>query len=260
VKDIQVCIVSRQTLLPPEQFKPFAHKPPVTASGKLVFGIKLLLDFQFRTIYRDLKKTLPLFSGKVLDLGAGNAPFRFLLDPKVTVYTGVDLDTGSFFEPREDIIGYDGVTIPFTDAYFDCLLCTEVLEHVPDSKAFVEEMHRVLKNGGQVIVTVPWSARFHFIPHDFSRFTPTALQQLFASFNSVDIRERGTDITVIAAKIVVVFARHLRPASLSQWLLFPLWLLASPLLFLALVTGHISLLFRLGAAEDPLGYTIRLVK
>jgi 2-polyprenyl-3-methyl-5-hydroxy-6-metoxy-1,4-benzoquinol methylase len=45
--------------------------------------------------------------------------------------------------------------LPFADHSFDVVLCTEVLEHVPDPAVVVAELARVTKPGGRVIVSIP---------------------------------------------------------------------------------------------------------
>ena len=53
----------------------------------------------------------------------------------------------------------DGTRLPFTDATFDKVIASEVLEHVPDDVAAYDELMRVLKPGGTLAVTVPaWLA------------------------------------------------------------------------------------------------------
>lgn len=49
----------------------------------------------------------------------------------------------------------DVTNLPFTDGYFDAVLCSEVLEHVPDNRRAIAELVRVLKPGGDMAVTVP---------------------------------------------------------------------------------------------------------
>ncbi len=49
----------------------------------------------------------------------------------------------------------DVVALPFPDETFDRIVCTEVLEHIPDDAKAVSELHRVLKRGGTLAVTVP---------------------------------------------------------------------------------------------------------
>lgn len=45
--------------------------------------------------------------------------------------------------------------LPFADASFDCIICSEVLEHIPDHKNAIKEMDRILKPQGTLVVSVP---------------------------------------------------------------------------------------------------------
>lgn len=48
-----------------------------------------------------------------------------------------------------------GEQLPFADELFDCVLCTETLEHVPDDRAMLRELVRVLRRGGVLAISVP---------------------------------------------------------------------------------------------------------
>lgn len=256
--------------IPPtaEGFQPRAHWAPTTPLRRLFFAARQIADLQTKTIYRDLRVELGKFSGRLLDIGCGNSPFRHLLDPANTQYQGIDVEQASSFGYRNpDTVYYDGKVIPFADGSFDAVLCTEVMEHVPEAGPFVSEMHRVLKSGGMAIVTIPWSARFHYQPYDYHRYTPSMLAQLFASFSACAIQPRGTDLSSIASKVVVAYVRNLlrlRLASPVDLLLVPFRLVATllglPFLLVALALGHGGIWFGLGSTDDPLGYTVVLKK
>lgn len=49
----------------------------------------------------------------------------------------------------------DGLRLPFADGAFDCVIASEVLEHVPDDLAVMAELRRVLRPGGRLAATVP---------------------------------------------------------------------------------------------------------
>lgn len=49
----------------------------------------------------------------------------------------------------------DGTRLPFADDTFDVIICSEVMEHIPDDAAAAAELARVLKPGGTLAVTVP---------------------------------------------------------------------------------------------------------
>ena len=54
-----------------------------------------------------------------------------------------------------DFLAVDATRLPFRDATFDRIVCTEVLEHIPNDKAALRELVRVLKPGGLMAVSVP---------------------------------------------------------------------------------------------------------
>ena len=231
--------------------------------NRVLFFCRCLLDLQLLTIYRFLRNHLTVCKGRVLDVGAGEAPWRELLTE--AEYMGVDVKAADEFGMRRkaDITYYDGNTLPFADASFDHVLCTEVLEHVPEPGRFLVELNRVLRSGGSLVLTVPWSARLHHAPHDYTRFTRFGLNLLLqsAGFSGIVIEERGNDVAVIANKLIVVTVRLLLPVSWyhSLWT-WPLALLLAPLTLVALVAAHVAMLLGWGAKEDPLGYGVIAVK
>lgn len=251
-----------------EAFQPRAHWAPNTPLRRLLFRLRLIADLQTNTIQRELRRRLSDFSGRILDVGCGNSPFRPLLNAANTEYQGIDVHGAASFGYRNpDTIYYDGHVIPFPDQSFDAFLCTEVLEHVADPTKMISEIHRVLKPSGFGIITIPWSARFHYQPHDFHRYTPSMLDILFRPFTERIITPRGTDLSSIASKIVVAYIRNLLNIKLARaqdWVLAPFRILvamiALPVLLGALLLGHCGILFGLGSTDDPLGYTIAVKK
>ncbi len=246
-----------------EKFRPVAHHPPDSFLNTIKFYGRLALDFQTLTIYKYLSKYMPKMKGKVLDVGCGNSPFKFLVNPEQCKYTGIDIAGADNFDyQNNDIVVFDGENIPFADESFENIICTEVIEHIAKPEKIISEMHRVLKPGGFGIVTLPWSARVHFAPYDFCRYTPYKLVQLFQQFSKVSIYNRGTDINTIVSKMIVLFFGNLFTwqFSLKDLLLMPfkivLLILFIPLLAIAVVFSHIALLIKLGSTDDPLGYTI----
>jgi ubiquinone/menaquinone biosynthesis C-methylase UbiE len=62
-------------------------------------------------------------------------------------------------EGRLDLVRGSAMRLPFADNTFDHIVCSEVLEHLTDDRAAVRELFRVLKPGGNLVITVP-SANF----------------------------------------------------------------------------------------------------
>lgn len=240
-----------------EAFKPIAIRPP--SANRWLFALRRVVDLQLLTTYSFLAKELPHCRGRVLDVGAGETPWRELLAQ--ADYVGLDVESAADFgmHQQPDVVYYDGGRMPFPDASFDHLLCSEVLEHVPDPRAFAVELARVLRVGGSLILTVPWSARLHHLPNDHHRFTRFALLELLASagFGDVRIDERGNDVAVIANKLIVMMIRLLRPRRWFEavWC-WPLALVLAPVAAAFLLAAHVSIAWRLGSPDDPLGYGV----
>lgn len=239
-----------------EEFKPIPIARGEGALGRILFSLRMVVDLQLLTCVRFLAPILADMHGSVLDVGCGEMPFRGLLPPDAR-YTGIDVPAAGEFgmQRHAEIVDFDGLHIPFADGSFDHILCTEVLEHAEDPAGLLAEMLRVLRPGGTLAATVPFSARVHHAPHDHHRFTRYRLAAMFAGFGEVTVSERGDDLAVIANKLIVVCMRLVQPSGALPWRL-PLLLLAGPAALIALGIAHLSIRLGWGSAADPLGYGI----
>jgi SAM-dependent methyltransferase len=253
---------SSGTILLMERCQPRPHSSPTGVVGTLLFIANLLTNFNFLRVYRDVRRFLKNHTGEVLDVGCGGCPFRVLVERMGSRYRGIDVDLSSEFGYEQpDILRFgENSSIPLPDASIDAILCTEVLEHVENPAPLVSEMWRVLKPGGHVLVTVPWSARYHYIPHDYYRYTPSGLRIILGSFSSVDVHPQGNDITAIVGKISVIFLRNAHSMMRGNILSFFSTILLFPVFLLGIVMGHLSLMLPIGSDEDPLGYAVLLRK
>lgn len=119
---------------------------------------------------------------RLLDAGAGECQYKQhcghldYVAQDAAIYDGTDdvgLQNPGWDFSRIDIVS-DICAIPEPDASFDAVLCTEVLEHLPDPVRALDELARLLRPEGMLIITAPfWSlthqAPFHFAT-GFSRF------------------------------------------------------------------------------------------
>jgi 2-polyprenyl-3-methyl-5-hydroxy-6-metoxy-1,4-benzoquinol methylase len=104
-----------------------------------------------------------------------------------------------------DIVG-DICTHDFGGRTFDVIVLSEVLEHVNSPHLAIENIHRVLEEGGRLILTVPFIFPIHERPHDYFRYTRYGLEFLLRDFKEVRIRERNSwaeAINVLALRLVV---------------------------------------------------------
>jgi SAM-dependent methyltransferase len=79
----------------------------------------------------------------------------------------------------------DAHDIPFADETFDGVIAQAVLEHVVDPHRCVDEIHRVLKQGGVVYAETPFMQQVHMGRFDFTRFTHSGHRRLFRRFEEI---------------------------------------------------------------------------
>ncbi len=121
--------------------------------------------------------------GRLLDVGCGDEPYRDLF-LNVDEYIGVDF-------PDDCVIGTSisdrnrlnyvarAENLPFTNASFDAVLATQLLEHLPSPTLFVQEASRILKTNGKIITTFPLVNPIHERPRDYYRYTEFGARYLF---------------------------------------------------------------------------------
>jgi SAM-dependent methyltransferase len=130
--------------------------------------------------------------GRVLDAGAGRLALRHVIlrSAQVTEYVSIDCATT---DPRLGAVAdlLDG--LPFVAETFDCVLCSQVLEHVPEPQRALTEIARVLKTRGTLLLSVPHLCFVHGAPYDFFRYTPFGVEYLLrqAGLEPVSIRPAG---------------------------------------------------------------------
>ncbi len=122
-----------------------------------------------RHIVAAIKKAKPK---KVLDAGCGRGFYVkiFTYLPFIKEIRGIDISEAYLSKARAITQSDKRVTLtkasmyklPFEDNYFDCVVCSEVLEHLEKDSDAVGELYRVLKPKGMLLVTVP-HARFPFL-------------------------------------------------------------------------------------------------
>jgi len=243
-----------------ESWRPPLFRPVRTRADRWLAAARRFLDLQAGSIWRDLSLLLPERRGFVLDVGCGAQPYRSLVNPEAT-YQGIDHADAErhFGYSMPDTTYYEGDRWPCSDASADVVVSTETLEHVPDPQVYLAQAFRCLKPGGRLILTVPFAARWHFIPHDYWRFTPSGLRRLLsaAGFTGITIFARGNAVTVACYKVMALLLRLVMPQTESPWrriLLRASGIVMLPFLAVLALIANLSLSFDGG--DDCLGYTV----
>ena len=130
------------------------------------------LQISRRLLWKALQRRAHYARGLLLDVGCGSKPYRSHFG-HVRRYVGIDVPPVA----NADICA-SGLALPFADATFDTVLCTEVLEHVPEPGVLMSETARVLKPGGYLILTAAQTWGLHHEPHDYYRYTHYGLRHL----------------------------------------------------------------------------------
>lgn len=167
-----------------------------------------------------LSKSLPPHP-VVLDVGGRIQPFLSLLPG--SKYLAIDI----LRTPLVTVVA-NAEQIPFSDQQFDLVLCTQMLEYVPDPGLVISEIQRVLKPGGTFILSVP-SAFPRDAEEERWRFLPAGIRQLLAGFSQTEIVPEGGSIAGLFRTVNVclhIFAKFPSMQRLLSYTLIPVLNLA----------------------------------
>jgi SAM-dependent methyltransferase len=119
-----------------------------------------------------IRSLIPTGISRVLDYGCGGSPYRPLFGNctyhRADLAGGSDLDFEYGTEAR----------LPREVGEYDCVLSTQVLEHVESPATYLQECYRVLKPGGHLLLTTHGLFEDHACPHDYWRWTAFGLRRL----------------------------------------------------------------------------------
>ncbi|MFT3885232.1 MAG: class I SAM-dependent methyltransferase [Flavobacteriales bacterium] len=218
----------------------------------VALGSRLMADL----VARFYQEALPTYArGRLIDLGCGHVPLYASYKDHVDSVTCVDWGNSMHRNPYLDLEQDLGRPLAFGADAFDTILLSDVLEHIRHPERLMGEMHRILADGGHVIMNVPFYYRLHEQPFDFYRYTRFALTSMAedAGFTVVSLTAVG-GVPEILADLVAKMAVHVpligRPmAAFVQT--FTAWLVGSGL----------GRKFSRRTSDDfPLGYAVVLRK
>ena len=116
---------------------------------------------------------------KTLIMHCGDAPFQEVFPNRIKV-----ADNNN--EGADLVVDY--YNLPFKDEEFEIVVCTGLLEHVKEPYKLIQEMKRVLKTGGQLLISASFVFSIHGAPKDYFHFTPYGLKYLLRDWSKVEIK------------------------------------------------------------------------
>jgi SAM-dependent methyltransferase len=152
--------------------------------------------------------------GLVLDAGSGRGAWKATIEANGGTREALDI-----CPKADEVVTWiaDLTAMPqVPTGRYDSVVCHQVLEHVPAPGAALSELHRVLKPGGTLVISVPHLSRQHELPHDYFRFTPQGLRRLLedAGFEIVSVAPFGGLLTFVhhqLSTLVLGLAATFRP-------------------------------------------------
>lgn len=186
---------------------------------RIVYGAEPIVgrtneSFRIQWVEKTLKSIAP--GKRLLDAGAGEQQYRKFcghlnyVSQDFAQYDPGKLDSGLQMKKWDygklDIVS-DIASIPEPDHSFDVILCTEVFEHIINPREAVREFSRLIKPGGELIITAPFCSMTHFAPYHFytgfSRyFYETELPA--NGFEIVEMTPNGNYFEYIAQELIRV--------------------------------------------------------
>ena len=107
-------------------------------------------------------------SGVVIDVGSSDTPLLGRLHEKARRVIAVDIDRAALDNASHRVSGAQFVVasasaVPLADGIADTVLLLDVLEHVPDAEGAIAEIHRLLRPGGTLLLSVPHAGLFAWL-------------------------------------------------------------------------------------------------
>jgi SAM-dependent methyltransferase len=156
---------------------------------------------------------------RVLDYGCGSSPYK-------TLFPNADYRRADAIDaPDLDYRVGENQTIAERAGYFDLVLSTQVLEHVPEPSRYLVECYRLLRQGGRLIISTHGLFEEHGVPYDFHRWTAVGLKGELenAGFEVAECHRLTTNGRAMAFLLerhgAMLFPRRRTPWGLGLWLL-----------------------------------------
>ena len=176
--------------------------------------------------------------GVLLDIGCGRKPYKEVFAPFVDKHLGLEYSPESVFRDCEADVFGDAMKLPFGDETIDTILCTEVLEHLPNPELAISEFSRVLRSNGIIITTAPFFYPIHDT-WDFFRYSPDGLAVLMKQ-NGMNV-ELVKPLSGTGVTLALLFNLYWFEIGFmwTKWL-YPLGIILRPILLLLCLIVNVA--------------------
>ena len=149
----------------------------------------------------------------IIGVGDGGAGVRRIIDLPENHVFGLDVAAGELVNVRADAL-----QLPFNDKSFDLVIIQAVLEHIIEPKHAVNEIKRVLRQGGIIYAETPFMQPVHEGVYDYQRFTLTGHRYLMKDFARLKSGSMGGATLAISWLLKAAFQKAFGKASVILWL------------------------------------------
>ena len=203
-----------------ENWKPtkfIQHKGKLRASRdekQVSYSSRLVADITAKFYDRVIREYA---KGYLLDLGCGKVPFYETYVSFISDNFCVDWENSIHKNEFIDMVADLNMPIDIEDNCFDTIILSDVLEHIKEPKLLWSEMARILKEGGTLIMNVPFFYWLHEEPHDYYRYTKHSLTAMAkeSGFEIIEIKSLGgapeilTDIVAKTIHIIPIAGKFI---------------------------------------------------
>jgi len=165
-------------------------------TNEVAISSRIIVDYIAEFYDKQIEKNV---KGKLLDLGCGKVPlyeaYKNFIVENICVDWNNSLHKNQYLDFEVDL----NKKLPFADEEFDTVILSDVLEHIMHPKKLLEEIRRILKKDGKLLMNVPFYYQIHEAPYDFFRYTKYALEMMAedSNFKIIYLEPKGGIIAVL---------------------------------------------------------------
>lgn len=162
---------------------------------------KIIVDLAKKISRKNLKKCLVSDLKKlnishekvsILEIGSNGETSKWIESFKFYEKKSIDIDATRYPDQVLDVCDNEfEKKIQFSP---DCIVALEVFEHLKDPFLAVQNLRKILKKNGIIIISTPFIFGMHDLPHDYFRYTKFGLINLFKDFSNVNITQRNDGV------------------------------------------------------------------